>query len=289
MPSLELSGSRVEYLERGSGEPVVLLHSSGASSAQWRALAEQLSGRYRVLAPDLYGYGASASWPGRGVFSLAHEAQIVHALLERIDGPVHLVGHSYGGAVALHVARLHGERLRSLALIEPVAFHLLSERAEIVAVADAVARAVACGDYVGGFAAFVDYWSGAGSWDAMPAPRREAMAARLPKVALDFHATLHEPASLADLHAMAVPTLLVRGALSPLPTRRICELLAHALPEAQLITLNDAGHMAPLTHAAQVNVLIAAHLNSKGGRHETQQHRVVASRDRLREHRTGTR
>lgn len=289
MPSLQVSGSRIEYLERGSGEPVVLLHSSGASGAQWRALAELLGGRYRVAAPDLYGYGASAQWPGRGMFSLAHEAQIVHALLDRVGEPAHLVGHSYGGAVALHVARLHGERLRSLALIEPVAFHLLSERAEIAALAEGVARAVACGDYHSGFAAFVDYWSGPGAWDAIPAARREAMAARLPKVALDFHAALHEPARLADFYTMAVPTLLLRGALSPLPARRICDLLAQALPDPQLVTLNDAGHMAPLTHASQVNAFIAAHLNSKGGRHETQQHRVAATRSGMREYRTGTR
>jgi pimeloyl-ACP methyl ester carboxylesterase len=270
-------------------EPVVLLHSSGASGAQWRALAGQLGERYHVFAPDLYGYGAAAPWPGRGVFTLAHEAQAVYALLDQIGEPAHLVGHSYGGAVALHVARLHAQRLRSLTLIEPVAFHLLRDRAEIVAVADGVARAVACGDYLGGCAAFVEYWSGPGSWDAIPADKRAAMAARLPKVALDFHATLHEPARLADFYTMAVPTLLLRGALSPLPTRRICELLAQALPDARLVTLNDAGHMAPLTHASQVNAFIAAHLNSKGGRHETQQHRVVVTRGGMREHRTGTR
>src|SRR5262245_40305747 len=120
-------------------EPVVLLHSSGASGAQWRTLAEQLGERYHVVAPDLYGYGASAPWPGHGPFSLAHEAEIVHALLDRLGERVHLVGHSYGGAVALHVARLHSERLRSLALIEPVAFHLLHERVEVVALANAVA------------------------------------------------------------------------------------------------------------------------------------------------------
>jgi len=65
MPRIDLCGSSVEYFEQGSGEPVVLLHSSGSSNAQWRALAEQPSPRFRVIAPDLYGYGATANWPGR--------------------------------------------------------------------------------------------------------------------------------------------------------------------------------------------------------------------------------
>lgn len=271
MPSIDVSGSRVEYLEAGTGEPLVLLHSSGGSSAQWRALAERLSTRYRVLAPDLYGYGATAPWPGRGPLVLAHEAQIVHALLARAGAPAHLVGHSYGGAVALHLAREGGAELRSLALVEPVAFHLLKGHdaqalAEITAVAQGVAASIACGDYLGGFAAFVDYWSGTGAWDALPAEKRGAMAARLGKVALDFHATLNEPAQLGDLRSTAVPTLLVQGTRSPTPTRRICELLARVLPECRLETVAGAGHMAPLTHRDEVNGLIAAHLEASSGR-----------------------
>jgi pimeloyl-ACP methyl ester carboxylesterase len=271
MSSIEVSGSRVEYLERGRGEPLVLLHSSGCSGAQWRALAERLSARYRVLAPDLYGYGATAPWPGRGPLRLAHEAQIVRAMLERAGAPAHLVGHSYGGAVALHVAREDDAALRSLMLVEPVAFHLLHGRdaralAEIIAVAERVAAAVACGDYEGGFAGFVDYWSGAGAWDAIPAAKRTAMAARLAKVALDFHATLSEPARLEDFGMTAVPTLLVRGERSPRPTRRICELLASVLPECRLETVAGAGHMAPLTHREQVNALITANLEANSGR-----------------------
>src|SRR5262250_2626520 len=116
MSTLQISGQRIEYLEVGSGEPVVLLHSSGSSAAQWRGLAERLSGRYRVIAPDLYGYGGTAHWPGRAPFHLECEAEIVFALLGRVTERAHIVGHSYGGAVALHVARLAGDLLRSLTL-----------------------------------------------------------------------------------------------------------------------------------------------------------------------------
>jgi pimeloyl-ACP methyl ester carboxylesterase len=268
MPRIEIYGSGFEVHEQGSGEPVVLLHASGSSNAQWRALIEQLSPRYRVIAPDLYGYGASANWPGRGVFCLGHEAAVVRALLDRIDEPSHLVGHSYGGAVALNVARSRGELLRSLTVIEPAAFHLLREGdetdaaalREISAIADTVAHALACGEYTAGFGRFVDYWSGPGAWAGIPAAKRDALAARLSKVALDFHATLNEPTRLEDFGALTVATLVVQGACSPLPTRRICERLAAVLPEAQSKTIEGAGHMAPVTHRDEVNCLIAAHL-----------------------------
>jgi pimeloyl-ACP methyl ester carboxylesterase len=270
MARIEIYGSSVEYFEQGSGQPVVLLHSSGASGAQWRALADRLSPRYRVIAPDLYGYGATASWPGRGVFCLAHEGAVVRGLLERLDEPAHLIGHSYGGAVALHVARTRGEERRSLTLLEPVAFHLLrggddadaAALREISGIAEMAAHALACGDYAGGFGRFVDYWSGPGAWGAVPAPKRDALAPRLAKVALDFYATLNEPAGLDEMRAIGVPTLLLQGACTALPTRRICERLARALPEVTLKAIEGAGHMLPLTHRDEVNDLIVAYLDA---------------------------
>ena len=270
MPTTQICGSRVEYLELGSGEPVVLLHSSGSSSNQWRALAERLGQRYRVIAPDLYGYGGTAHWPGRSAFHLECEAEIVLALLERINERAHLVGHSYGGAVALHVAGLRGDLLRSLTLIEPVAFQLLRGTdapalAEITELAESVARATASGEYLVGFGRFVDYWLGPQTWPEVPPDRRYAMAARLPKIALDFHATLNEPTRLEDFRFMTVPTLLLHGTSSPWPTRRICDLLQRILPEARLQTICGAGHMAPVTHRDQVNGMVIAHLDSHTG------------------------
>ncbi len=66
MPRIEVSGSGVEYIDQGSGEPAVLLHCSASSSGQWRGLIDRLSRRFRVIAPDLYGYGRTAPWPERG-------------------------------------------------------------------------------------------------------------------------------------------------------------------------------------------------------------------------------
>ena len=97
MPRIELPGGSIEYVDQGSGEPVVLLHCSGSSSAQWRSLIARLATRFHVLAPDLHGYGGSETWNGPEVFSLAHEAAVVDALLARVDQRAHLVGHSYGG------------------------------------------------------------------------------------------------------------------------------------------------------------------------------------------------
>jgi pimeloyl-ACP methyl ester carboxylesterase len=251
-------------------EPVVLLHCSGSSGAQWRTLAPLLGARYRVLTPDLIGYGAAAPWSGRGGFSLAQEAAAVRSLLGRLDEPVHLVGHSYGGAVALHIARTRPECVRSLTLVEPSAFHLLrngdatdlAALREIFAVAADAGAALAIGDYGGGFGRFVDYWSGPGSWAEMAPEKRAAFAPQLAKVVLDFHALFSEPAEIEDVCDIARPTLLVQGGRTRLPSRCVCARLRTALPEASFRVVQGAGHMLPVTHRDQVNALIAEHVQA---------------------------
>jgi pimeloyl-ACP methyl ester carboxylesterase len=261
-------------LARADMEAVVLLHCSGSSGAQWRALAAKLAGRYTVVAPDLIGYGAAAPWPGQHEFSLAQEAAPVLDVLGRLGEPAHLVGHSYGGAVALHIARTRPELLRSLTLIEPSAFHLLRGGDEIDAaalreiseVATEAKTALAGGDYLRAFGRFVDYWSGPGSWAAMPAERRVAFAPQLAKVALDFHALLNEPAELEDVQGIAVPTLLVQGGCTKLPSRCVCKRLREALPAVQFRLVQGAGHMLPVTHRDQVNSPIIDFIYQGGSR-----------------------
>ena len=135
MPKIELNGARVAYAATGSGETVLLLHATASAGAQWQALAETLRSDWHVVAPDLYGYGESDPWPGHGPFALAEEAALAEAVLADAGianagrRPFHLIGHSYGGAVALRLAMQQPERLLSLVLIEPVAFQLLRQEA----------------------------------------------------------------------------------------------------------------------------------------------------------------
>jgi pimeloyl-ACP methyl ester carboxylesterase len=237
---------------------VVLLHCSGSSGAQWRGLMAQQGARHRVAAPGLISPG-----------TLAREAAAIRSLMGRLDEPVHLVGHSYGGAVALHIARTRPERVRSLTLIEPSAFHLLRDGqaidavalSEIIEVALDVRLALAAGELEAGIGRFVDYWSGPGAWSAMPPAKHAAFAPQLAKVALDFDALLGEPAGIEDVRDLGLPTLIVQGGATRLPSRCVCRLLRAAMPTAQFEVVPDAGHMLPITHRDQVNALIADHIH----------------------------
>jgi pimeloyl-ACP methyl ester carboxylesterase len=269
MSSIRIGQAGIAFREAGRGEPVVLLHGSAASSGQWRTLTERLEGRFRVLAPDLHGHGGSDPWPGPAAPTLDGDAAIVAALSDKEGGPVHLVGHSYGAAVALRLARRHPERLRSLALIEPVAFHLLrgggpacgAMLAEVEGVAGAVARAAAGRDAASGMARFVDFWNGDGAWSRMPAERQAATARLAGLVARHFAAALGETTPLDAYRAIEAPTLVACGTETPAPTRHIAEALIRILPRLWALRVADAGHMLPLTHPEAVNGAVAAHLD----------------------------
>ena len=271
MTTITACGARIAYAETGCGETVVLLHASASSSVQWRSLIERLQGRWRVLAPDLPGYGHTESTPGPASGGLAEGAALVDLILGQSSQRIHLVGHSYGGAVALRVAADRPARLLSLTLIEPVAFHLLGRAPEgtrehallreVEEIAAAVTDAAATGDDRAGMARFIDYWSGPGAWQRLRPELQEALAPQTARVALDFRAVMSEAARFGCLRRIAVPTLVLRGTSSPGPAQRIAELVARLLPAARLQTIEGAGHMLPLTHAEAVNAAIIDQLS----------------------------
>jgi pimeloyl-ACP methyl ester carboxylesterase len=247
---------------------VIALHCSGAGASQWCYLAEALGGRYEVVAPEHYGCESTGPWTGEHAFTLSDEAARTIALIDRLEDKVHLVGHSYGGGVALNVALARPERIASVALYEPSAFHLLRQMgepaavayAEIAGVARRICQGVVIGDYRGAVAAFVDYWNGHGAWETMHPSAQSALIRWAPKGPLDFHALIEESTPADAYRSLMFPVLILRGERAPPPTRVIAEGLLELLPASRLVVVDGAGHMGSLTHAPEVSALFVRHI-----------------------------
>ena len=243
-----------------------LLHSSCHSRRQWRALTAELAGQYRVLALDLIGYGDTVSPQDPQRFTLGDEVALVERLLARVVGRVHLVGHSYGGAVALAVALRHRDRIQSLFLHEPVVFQLARSEGltevsvEIDALATRLAERVARGDLSAAARYFIDYWRGAGTWAELPDKRKQEAARVIAKVPLEFLAIFGAPERLPDYASLRVPTRLTSGDTGPSAARKIARLLAPALGGQCLHVVEGVGHMAPITDPHLINPHIVSHL-----------------------------
>jgi pimeloyl-ACP methyl ester carboxylesterase len=245
---------------------VVCLHASGSSSRQWQPLADLAGRSLDIVAPDLYGHGRGPAWLGAPSGVVAGDAERVARLLS-IDRRAHLVGHSYGGVVALKVALAFPERVRSVTVWEPVMFRALRDFAprsreaiEAFAVGRAVQRDARGGLLSHAARRFVDYWSAPGAFDAMSEPRREAVVHRMATVAAHFASLWNDTMRMADVARSRVPLVVLSGARTVHPTRRIVELMRYARPDAAGGAMTMLGHMGPLTHPATVAQRIAFEL-----------------------------
>jgi pimeloyl-ACP methyl ester carboxylesterase len=257
------AGTAPHVRSSGSGPRIVCLHANASSSAQWRHLTELLAPRFQVVAPDLYGVGGTPDWPSDRVITLADEAALIEPLLATSDGPVALVGHSYGAAVALKAALVDPRRIAALVVYEPTLFALIEQASPRPNDADGIRGAVAdaaaaldAGDRFGAARSFIDYWSGAGAWDAVPEQRKPQVAAQVANVRRWAHALMGEPTPLAAFAALDVPVLYLTGGRSTASARGVTKLLAPTLPRVEVVEFARLGHMGPVTDPATVDPVI---------------------------------
>src|SRR5919197_934319 len=117
MRTIEVLDSHMAYAETGAGDPVVFLHGNPTSSYLWRNVIPHVADRARCLAPDLIGMGASGK-PEIG-YRFADHARYLDAWFDALQlKQVVLVGHDWGGALALDWVARHPDRVRGVALLE---------------------------------------------------------------------------------------------------------------------------------------------------------------------------
>lgn len=243
------------------GDRALLLHCSMAHSGAWDGVARALCDRLTLCAPDLVGHGKG---PPRDAARDYHDQCTEVALAHLPDAPCHLVGHSFGATIALRLALDHPGRVRSLTLIEPVLFAAAQggpgwqQQAAVAAQLDA---AFAMGDRAAATRTFLTVWGDGQPFDSLPPAQQAYFQDRIWVVAASNAALQADSARLLPrLGALCGPVLLIEGDRAPRVIAEIQTALAAAIPQARRVVIPGAGHMAPITHPAEIAKAIACQL-----------------------------
>jgi pimeloyl-ACP methyl ester carboxylesterase len=264
MKTVQLSDIRLQVHDEGSGTPILFVHGFPLSHAMWRSQLGPMAARFRVIAPDLRGFGASEMTPGNGgdrPTTMRQLADDCATVVDQLCGgrPVVLCGLSMGGYVAWQFAKHHTAKLRALVLCDTKAASDAPEAAE-------TRRKMA--DHV------LKHGTGAVA-EAMPAKLfAPGTHNNQPQVVAEIRRTIEatNPAGLAAaqrgmaaredvrawLSSISVPTLVVVGredAISPPDEMRA---IAEAIPGAEFHVIEGAGHMSPLESPDEFNRLLSA-------------------------------
>ncbi|HYO10577.1 MAG TPA: alpha/beta hydrolase [Tepidisphaeraceae bacterium] len=256
MPAKTISGTAIHYEESGSGPPLVLLHGFPLDARVWARQREDLADMFRVITPDLRGFGRSASTSP--FTSLKQLADDVRALLVELGAlPAVLGGLSMGGYVALEYAKKYPADLRGLILVDTKAE---GDTAEGKQGRDKMVQLVR------------EKGSAAVAEQMMPKMLAPSAAQRIPAVARELRAIMEacppltiEQALLAmrdrddharDLPSITVPTLVIVGQHDAITPPAGAEKMRQAIPHARITIVPDAGHMAPIEQPEQVSLAI---------------------------------
>jgi 3-oxoadipate enol-lactonase len=266
MKTAGVAGITVGYDDRGSGEPVVLVHGHPFDSSMWAPQAAEFAsagGGRRVIAPDLRGYGLSTVVPGKTTLDVF--AGDIAALLDHLElDEAILGGVSMGGQIVLEFYRLFPERVRGLLLADTFARGETEEgRTWRNELADRLLRE--------GMAAYADEVLA-----KMVAPYN---VEALPDVARHVHrmmcgtapegaaAALRGRAERSDytglLARISVPTLVVVGRDDAYTPVADAEFLYERIPDAELAVIEGAGHLPNLERPAEFNRVLHRFLSSR--------------------------
>ncbi|HEY0305226.1 MAG TPA: alpha/beta hydrolase [Longimicrobiales bacterium] len=215
---------RIHALHTGAGAPLVLLHGLSGSARWWRNNVPALADHFRTHTPDLVGFGSSRTWASQP--SIPQMAELLEQWLDINEiERTHLIGHSMGGQIAIHIAAERPQRVDKLVLVSAAG---IPRPLTLSAITRFVAEVVPPRGW--GKPTFLPTVAA----DALRAGPRSLLGAANRLLRDDVSPLLPE---------ITAPTLLVWGRLDPLTPLAHGELMAQQITGSRLLVFDDAAHM----------------------------------------------
>jgi pimeloyl-ACP methyl ester carboxylesterase len=287
---IEDGRGNIDYDESGQGPTVVLVAGSCSTGAAWRPIISQWQGRFRCVTTSLLGYGGTAERRTLVDCDISHEAEILESVVRRAACPVHLVGHSFGGLIALAVALRNKVPLLSLAILEAPAPEILRQSGEYAQyrsfreMTDIYFSMFQAGDR-NAIQQMVDFYGGAGTFAGWPQRVRDYAIETTPANILDWASAYGFQPTRPSLVKVDIPIFVLWGENSHPAVQRTNQLLAQCT-KASAVTIGGAAHFMISTHAEGVARTLAQHVSaatrphlqsSARGRHFAELHGAFSS------------
>jgi pimeloyl-ACP methyl ester carboxylesterase len=276
MPEIEIPGARLHYATSGSGEPLLLIPGLGLDHAYYRFGAPLLSRHLQVLAVDPRGIGRSTKSPPP--YSVEGWADDFAAMIDQLRfGPIHVLGSSLGGAMALALAQRHPDKLKSLIVVggfseldraTELNFRLRLRLIQKLGMSDEVA------DYMGLWTLTRKFINSDAGYAVMRANQANIRANSAESYSAFIEALLkwgrcqpgqeQEPKFTTLLASIKGPTLVVTSDNDHLIPRELSELIATSIPGAKLVVMPGAGHIPFMEQPEQVARIVLEFIASLG-------------------------
>jgi 2-succinyl-6-hydroxy-2,4-cyclohexadiene-1-carboxylate synthase len=249
-----INGVEYHYTTQGKGEPLVLLHGFTGSSQNWSPVMPTFAEKYNVIAPDLIGHGQTSSPQNPQRYTMQHVCDDLATLIQTLTTqPVHLLGYSMGGRVALALAIAYPQLVKTLVL-ESASPGLQSKAERITRQTsdDTLATRIE----QAGIEAFVDEWERLALWHTQTAQQKNAL--RVQRLqnnpvglanSLRGYGTGVQPSLWAKLPQVSIPTLLIVGEHDS-KFVQIAEQMHTRLSHSHKHTISQAGHTTHLENSA---------------------------------------
>jgi len=226
----------------GHGIPVVLIHGSAGGLDSWDGVAPFLTDAFEVWVYARRGYAPSGTGAPENTF--ADEVADALAVVDAAGGDAHLVGASYGGTVALHVARNNASALRSLTIFEPPLF---ASGAALLSVLESYESLIASGELAAAARLFAEKVARVPTELLVTLQPEDGDVAEAAGCLSDLRAMASDETDVDRWADITIPTLLMQGANSWQPIPSTMERLAGVLPAAHRIVLEGQSHFATRT------------------------------------------
>lgn len=254
----------------GAGVPVVFVHGAFCDYRYFEPQIEAAAASWRAISVSLRGYHPGP-WLRPDEFTAGGHVEELAAFLQSFGAPVHVVGHSRGGRIALNAAARIPQAIRSLVLIEPGGemekdFLLPAPQTATRAAAPDVRgeawALIESGRQEDGLRRYIDAGHGEGKWQSLEAPLRRMMLANAGTLA-GMMRDRSAPLSAAAARGFARPTLLIGGRQSAPNFARVLDALEAYLPDRHRSTIDNADHFLTWDRGAEVNAVLRDWLNAR--------------------------